>query len=279
MKKSMILAIVLSSLLLVTMLTGCTTPPSTPTEPRIVTFPDENLAAAIREALGKPADEEIMSTELAQLTKLKAWDAGITNLSGIEYCTNLTSLDLHRNPISDVSPLSSMTCLTDLHLCDNQISDISPLTSLNNLTFLAITENPVSDLSPLSSLARLQVLDLASDEISDISPLSPLKNLTILCLQGNEVSDISLLSSLTNLVDLRLTQNQVSDLSPLQENTGLGKGDTVLLGGNNLDLSQGSEDMRNIMTLEARGVVVSLDPQQWAPENVLPGTPVPIPPG
>jgi hypothetical protein len=223
MKQSTIMTVILSSLFPIMILAGCATPPSTPaefagtppaivqTEPRIVTFPDENLAAAIRESLGKPVDEEILFTELAQLTESKAWDAGITDLSGIEYCTNLSVLGFWRNPISDVSPVSSLT------------------------------------------------------------------NLTILCLQGNDVSGTSPLASLTNLIDLHLTQNQVSDISPLLANSGLGEGDSVLLGGNGLDLSQGSEDMENIRVLESRGVLVSLDPQQWAPENASPGTPVPVP--
>jgi internalin A len=148
---------------------------------------------------------------------------------------------------------------------------------LTNLNRLAVAGSPVSDISPLSSLTKLTVLDLAGDEISDISPVSSLTNLTILCLQGNDVSGTSPLASLTNLIDLHLTQNQVSDISPLLANSGLGEGDSVLLGGNGLDLSQGSEDMENIRVLESRGVLVSLDPQQWAPENASPGTPVPVP--
>jgi len=34
--------------------------------------------------------------------------------------------------------------------------------------------------------------------------------------------------------------------------------------------------MENIKTLEARGVIVSLDTWQWVPERVSPGTPQPI---
>ena len=282
MKQSRILAVTFSFLLLATALVGCAEPPAptpapTPTKPEIVTFPDSNLEAAIRDALGKPPDEEILSTELAQLTRLRIQDRGVVDLTGLEYCINLTLLELRDEPITDISPLSSLTNLTDLHLCGNEISDISPLASLTKLTFLAIAVNPVSDLSPLSALTNLTCLDLADDEISDLSPLASLTNLTILCLQGNEVSDISPLSSLTNLTDLRLTQNQVSNISQLVENSGLGAGDTILLGGNNLDLTEGSEDMENIRALEARGVDVSLDPHQWAPEHVLPGAPVPIP--
>jgi len=40
------------------------------------------------------------------------------------------------------------------------------------------------------------------------------------------------------------------------ENSGLGEGDTVWLENNNLDLSEGSEDLESIRQLEGRGVVV-----------------------
>ncbi len=134
----------------------------------IVTFADESLEAAIRDALGKPPGEAITSAELSRLWWLNASKRGITDLSGIEYCSSLTGL----------------------YLTSNQISDISPLTSL------------------------------------------------------------------TNLVHPRLRYNQISDISPLVANSGLGEGDRVWLESNNLDLSEGSEDLESIRQLVGRGVVV-----------------------
>jgi Leucine-rich repeat (LRR) protein len=143
--------------------------PQEPEEPEIVTFPDEGLECAIRDALGKAADEEITAAELAELTILRAELSDITDLSGLEYCTNLT------------------------------------------------------------------VLLLFGDQISDLSPLA----------------------NLTSLINLYLNNNQISDLSPLLENSGLGEGDVVTITDNNLDLSEGSEDMENIGALEDRGITVS----------------------
>ncbi len=114
-----------------------------------VTFADENLEAAIRKALGKLPDESITSVELARLTALDASRRDITDLSGIEYCTNLSWLDLKLNQISELSPLSSLTSLTMLHLRGNQISNVSPLTSLTNLAYLYLDHNQIEDLSPL----------------------------------------------------------------------------------------------------------------------------------
>jgi Leucine-rich repeat (LRR) protein len=70
----------------------------------VVAFPDPNLETAIREALDKPSGA-IHASELAGLANLTASDSGIENLLGLQYCTNLTDLDLWHNQISDIFPL------------------------------------------------------------------------------------------------------------------------------------------------------------------------------
>ena len=92
-------------------------------------FPDPNLDALVRMAIDKP-EGAILPSELEGLTSLEAPERGITDLSGLEYCTNLTDLNLWDNRIRDISPLASLTNLTELWLYDNQISDISPLIDL-----------------------------------------------------------------------------------------------------------------------------------------------------
>ena len=202
-------------------------PPSTADN---VLFPDAGLDAAIREALGKAVQDKITSKELAKLVELRA--RGILDLTGLEYATNLTTLNLSNNQISDVSPLASLTNLTELSLEENPISDVSPLASLTNLTTLNLGNNQISDVSPLASLTNLTTLYLWNNEISDVSPLASLTNLTDLHLsgnQGNQISDVSPLHQLTNLTTLDLSSNEISDVSPLASLTNL----TMLNLGNN----------------------------------------------
>ena len=191
--------------------------PTASTDTTQVTFPDENLEAAIRHDLGKAPDWEITVVDIANLTELVDGSTnGITDLSGLEYCTNLTYLNLYGdNQISDLSPLSSLTNLTRVDLPGNQISDISPLSSLTNLNVLYLERNEISDISSLSSLTNLTLLNLNENQISDISPLSSLTKLTQLRLHVNQISDISPLTSLTSLSTLTLHVNQISDISPL----------------------------------------------------------------
>ena len=82
-----------------------TLPTTTPTGSETVAFPDANLDALIREALSKPVGEDITIDKLASLTHLWANNSGITDLSGLEYCTNLRWLRLSGNQIRDISPL------------------------------------------------------------------------------------------------------------------------------------------------------------------------------
>jgi hypothetical protein len=227
-----------------------------PAGAEVVTFPDANLDAVIRGALGKLPGEDITAEELAGITNLDAWSRRITDLTGIEYCIGLTNLVLNENLISDISPVASLSNLTGLHMNDNQARDISPLASLNKLTNIHVGGNQISDISSLAALANLTWLSLAGNQISDITPLAALSQMAYLELNGNQLSDISSLASLTNLASLDLNSNQIYDISPLVENVGLGEGDEVWLEGNELDLWLGSEDQNNIQRLQERGVIV-----------------------
>ena len=198
------------------------------------TFPDPNLEAAIREAIGEPTGD-ILQSDLDALTTLFPYSRGITNITGLEYCGSLGWLDLYGNQIDDLTPLSSLTNLYRLYLEDNQISDIVPLSGLTNLEDLDLGGNQISDLTPLAGLTNLQTLELWNNQISDISPLGGLVNVDFLTLGYNQISDISSLSSLSNLTNLSLDDNQISDLTPL---SGLSNLQTLSLGSNQIsDLS------------------------------------------
>ena len=79
-----------------------------------VDIPDINLRAAIAEALGKAPDDPILKSEMATLTRLLMDEARISDLTGLEWATNVTGLALQGNSISDISPLANLTNLTTL---------------------------------------------------------------------------------------------------------------------------------------------------------------------
>gem|GEM_PF-1301444 len=180
-----------------------------------VHFPDPNLEAAIREAIGKPAGD-IYASELEGLTQLSAPGRDIVDLTGLEYCIDLTYLNLNSNQISKISPVEGLTNLTYLNLENNQISDIAPVEGLTSLTTLYLPWNQISDIAPVEGLTNLRHLSLSYNQISDISPLEGLTDLRHLSLSNNQISDISPLEGLTDLRHLSLFNNQISDISPLE---------------------------------------------------------------
>ena len=222
---------------------------------RAVAIPDANLRAAIAAALGKARGAQITVAEMKTLTSLSAFHMAIRNLTGLDYATNLTWLELINNTISDVSPLRGLTNLTYLGLGGNTISDVSPLRGLTNLTHLRISWNTtITDISPLSGLTSLTALELGWNTITDISPLSGLTSLTALELTNNTISDVSPLRGLTNLTWLGLRDNRISDLAPLAANTGLGSRDAVDVNDNPLNATSRST---HIPALRDRGVRVA----------------------
>ena len=142
-----------------------------------VDIPDPNLRAAIEEARGKAPGTPIAPSDMASLTHLETRNANITDLTGLEFATNLTQLSLSygggetSHAVKDLSPLADLIQLTWLHLPGKSISDISAVAGLTNLTWLNLEGNPISDSSPVVGLTKLTGLYLGSNNISDISPL------------------------------------------------------------------------------------------------------------
>lgn len=95
-----------------------------------VAFPDPNLEAVIREAIGK-SSEDIYTTELEGLGSLDCSGRDITDITGLEYCTGLTKLWLRNNQISNIEPLvlnAGISAGDTVNLYSNPLST----TSLNS---------------------------------------------------------------------------------------------------------------------------------------------------
>ena len=193
-------------------------------------MPDANLRTAVRSALGLQTGKALTQQAMAGLTALSADNSAISDISGLEYATQLQALGLNGNQISDISALSGLTSLTSLFMQNNSISDISALSGLTSLTSLYLPNNSISDISAVSGLTSLTNLVLDANSISDISAVSGLTSLTRLSLQNNSISDISAVSGLTSLTNLSMSINSISDISVVSGLTSL----------TNLSLSQNS---------------------------------------
>ena len=181
-----------------------------------VYIPDPNLRAAIEKAISKTLGGEITARDMEALTSLSARNSNISDLTGLEFATNLTFLHLGGSKIGDTW----------------------------------VNSNSITNISLLAGLTKLTKLYLYDNAITDISVLADLIHLTILHLSGNSITDISPLIGLTKLTELYLFDNAITDISPLAENTGLGKGDKVQVTANPLN----NESIHAVIALRDREV-------------------------
>lgn len=193
-----------------------------------VWIPDPALRSAIEQTLGV---WDVTDQDMQGLIILSAAEAGIEDLTGLEYAVELRGLYLSWNNICDITPLAGLKKLESLDLNNNCCSDISAIQGLNELVYLNIHMNQISDISPLSGLSRLQTLVARLNKIADISPIAGLQELVYLDLRNNLISDIRPLAGLKNLNTLIIGSNQINDIQPL---SGLDRLQTLWLNDNQI---------------------------------------------
>ena len=195
-------------------------------------MPDKNLRDLVRDVLGLPVDAIFTKDALLDLRVLDATevvlftdDSKITDITGLEYATNLTELSLNEHAISDLSPLATLIQLNKLSLNDNEIvnlwhedSDDNPFADLTELSELSLENNRIADISALELLTRLTKLSLGGNPIKDINAnaLESLAELTELSLDRSLIDDISALVGLIQLTKLSLNETPIDYLMPLE---------------------------------------------------------------
>ena len=186
-------------------------------------MPDENLRTIVRETLNLYSHTTLTQQAMQTLVALNAENSDITNITGLEYATQLGTLNLGANEIRDLSVLEELTRLTELSLNSNRIQVITPLEGLINLRRLDLSFNRISDIAALTELREITDLNLTDNNISNITALTELTRITRLDLSGNEIKDIASLSDLTQTTSLNLSDNRISNIVSLRNLTGITK--------------------------------------------------------
>ena len=155
---------------------------------KTIQFKDTNMYSAMKAQLGSKvisSDDTKMEITISQddinsVTQLDLRKKSITDLTGIEYFTNLsTHLYLTTNKLEsdDLLQLANLKKLKYLSIADNKITDISSLKNLTALTDLNIRYNKISNISVVSNFTSLKNLWAKNNNITDISPINGLQNL------------------------------------------------------------------------------------------------------
>ncbi|WP_456400594.1 leucine-rich repeat domain-containing protein, partial [Mesoaciditoga sp.] len=175
-----------------------------------------------------------------------------TNLEGIQYCTNLQSLNLSNNDIATITQLASLTNLRSLNLNTNHVDSFQALSGLSNLTSLDVRGNDALDLSPLGGLHKLTALYVGATNSglpqTNWQFIKNLTNLQQLSMPGLGLTnnDIQFLSGFSQLSWLDLGWNKITDISPLK---GLNLQWGLDLSGNNIQNIEALSGMTNLTWL------------------------------
>ncbi len=163
-----------------------------------VTFEDAALAAFIRQELNIASTDKITRGDLSKLTNLtiRGVLTEVKSLKGIEYATELTTVDFG----------------------GNQVTDLTPVKDLKKVTYLRFNETPVTDLSPLKDYTTLTYFNCnQAGGVADISALVKNTGLQEMILRGNPIGDKGLetIANFTKLHRLNLRQTGITNVTVL----------------------------------------------------------------
>lgn len=157
---------------------------------QIINFPDPNLKARLIQLnIDTNNNGEIEQAEVVNINYLNLSNANISNLSGLEYFTNLWQLSVNENTTLTTLTLSGLPNLKDLFCNNNPLISVN-LSNLPALEILLINSNGLYTLDT-SNLPALKTLSCSNNY------------LTTLNLQNN-INLENLTCALNNLTSLNL---------------------------------------------------------------------------
>ncbi len=133
-----------------------------------VIFNDINFENAVRAQLNI-YDRPIFTNDIEGMTQLAiSENYNIIDITGIEYFTDLTQLQITSNQIVDITPITSLPNITNLWLHSNLITDISPLMNISYLETVALFNNPLEIIEGNNNYITIQYF-IDSDIVSDLN--------------------------------------------------------------------------------------------------------------
>jgi hypothetical protein len=159
-------------------------------------------------------DETLKPAAAAGVTGLfKCYSKNITSLSGIEYFTGISSLEVKYNPALQTIPdISGLINLTIIGLDSNGLTSLPNLSTFVNLRILSCHDNFITSIPSLTGLTNLEVLFVHHNNITSIPDLSSQGKLAEFMCSDNPISS---LPDFTNLVKLKTFICQRTSISAL----------------------------------------------------------------
>ncbi|MBF2644905.1 LapB repeat-containing protein [Listeria seeligeri] len=160
----------------------------------IVNIPDPAFKSYLNDLLGQPSTSDITEAQMDTIATITINGGSVSDITGIDYAHNLTSVRIANTQVTDFSLLASLPKLTNISLAGNNITSnsIPNLNNLQNLSNLSISPASLdnSALTKINKIPNLTFLDLDSNySLTDIMPLQSLPNLATLFVQFCGIHD------------------------------------------------------------------------------------------
>lgn len=149
---------------------------------RVVLFYDQNF------------DNELSYTEASSIGMLDLGYANITNLEGIQFFTNVNSLNCSHNSISAFNFSLLNSSISEIDFSYNNLSSLNLQGTFNNLTTLNLSHNLLSsfELSFFVSISSDSSLDLSYNNINSLNFMSLNHNVGFIDISYNNFATLDL---------------------------------------------------------------------------------------
>ncbi len=143
-------------------------------------------------------------------------NAKITNLSGIEHFTSITTLDITDNKLTTIPDISTITGLVNFYGNNNQFISLPDFTNQTELVDFQVMNNQLIALPGFSESSQLKSLYCTNNNITQLPPFTQFPNLEILVIGENQIAHELDFSSLTKLIQLHVHKLNLSTIVGLE---------------------------------------------------------------
>jgi uncharacterized repeat protein (TIGR01451 family) len=192
---------------------------------QIINFPDANFKAALLMAdtsnniasnllnnsfkIDSNSNGEIEVSEALQVTRLYVQNSNISDLTGINYFTNIYALGCNNNRISSLN-FNTLTQLKYLDCSQNQLTNLN-VNIFTNLIKLWCSNNQLTSLN-INSLNNLEVLFCSNNQLTSLNILNASLLKTVDC-SFNSLTSLDLSNCSSVFDTLNIQNNFISTIN------------------------------------------------------------------
>jgi hypothetical protein len=151
------------------------------------------------------------------ITSFSAEGDNITAITGLDYCTAITSIDLAYNQISSLVTSASWTQLQYLTLNTNLFTNIITHPEWINLLFINVSDCGLTSFVTRPEWVLLFYLNLSNNHLTTLNSYSQWVNITAIAINRNQITTFNTFAEWIKLNTLDVSYNQLSSIDTFAE--------------------------------------------------------------